>query len=403
MGKLTQSIQSTQSTVISQTPTNVVEEPIFKDDEKILPEFSFPDFDTIPVSTKTFIVITNLSFNIPVLVETLPITPYVVVPKKRGRKRKVAVIDPNKDIQNGSIITIEFEDCLRGVRLKTKKPKKTKRSTDKDEPFRNSMTVVMIVDGKPINFKITSNGKFQMTGCKKDSHAQQCIEYIWTYIKPFKNIYQCHSNYLQQKEIVNTKQSKNSKQDKKHKDKKVNTENQEKQNEGNQDNHELQERKDPFLKFLMVPAMRNIDINLGLVIDRKKLDRFFNTHTPYRSHFETMFGYTGVNIKMPVRKCITEMQVTQYVYDELKQSSHQIETVTYEKVLNLLTSKDRQKKLKKTLLNTFLVFHTGSVICSSLNADFAKDSYYEFIDIIRNNFEHFEEKLKKKISNGESQ
>ena len=45
-------------------------------------------------------------------------------------------------------------------------------------------------------------------------------------------------------------------------------------------------------------------------------------------------------------------------------------------------------KLKHTRYNTFLVFHSGKIIQSGLSADFMRDDYYEFCDIINNAHEH---------------
>ncbi len=142
-------------------------------------ELKFPNFDDIPVSTKTFIVMTNLTIDIKKLFEFLPITPYIVVPKRRGRKKKGATVDPNKGIADGSIITLDLANEIRGVCLKKKK----KRDGKSGDYFRNSVTIVMIIDDKIINFKISRNGKFQMTGCKYDEHAEKCVKYIWEYIK----------------------------------------------------------------------------------------------------------------------------------------------------------------------------------------------------------------------------
>ena len=47
---------------------------------------TFPDFDDIKVSTKTFTATTNLNIQIDLLFKNLPITSYIVTPKKRGRK-----------------------------------------------------------------------------------------------------------------------------------------------------------------------------------------------------------------------------------------------------------------------------------------------------------------------------
>jgi len=102
----------------------------------------FPDFDDIKVSTKTYTATTNLDINIKELYEKLPVTPYTVIPKKRGRKKKCDIVDPNINIEIGSIVTIKCEGQLRGVELK---PKKVKLS-NKQKWFNNSITIVIILD-----------------------------------------------------------------------------------------------------------------------------------------------------------------------------------------------------------------------------------------------------------------
>jgi TATA-box binding protein (TBP) (component of TFIID and TFIIIB) len=298
----------------------------------------FPKFEDIPVSTKTFIVMTNITLNIKKLFDFLPITDYVLVPKRRGRKKKNTVTDPNKNISDGSIITIDLANNVRGVVLKKKK-KKDGKSTDY---FRNSVTIVMVIDGKKINFKISNNGKFQMTGCKKDTHAERCVKYIWNYIKDTKDIYTLREN--------------------------------------------------ESFKAIFIPAMRNIDFSLGFILDREKLDEYFNTFTQYCSLLETSIGYTGVNIKIPVKKAITDLSIKELVY---KESDWMVpKTIPYQTYLDTLKPKEMQKKLDKERFNTFLVFHSGKVIMSSMCEEFARDTYYEFLDIIKNNYKQFEEKLK---------
>ena len=298
----------------------------------------FPKFEDIPVSTKTFIVMTNITLNIKKLFDFLPITDYVLVPKRRGRKKKNTVIDPNKHISDGSIITIDLANNIRGVVLKKKK-KKDGKSTDY---FRNSVTIVMVIDSKKINFKISNNGKFQMTGCKKDTQAETCVKYIWNYIKDTKDIYTIGENQS--------------------------------------------------FKAIFIPAMRNIDFSLGFILDREKLDEYFNTFTQYCSLLETSIGYTGVNIKIPVKKSITDLSIKELVYKESDWMGPNI--IPYQTYLDTLKPKEIQKKLDKERFNTFLVFHSGKVIMSSMCEDFARSTYYEFIDIIRENYKQFEEKLK---------
>jgi TATA-box binding protein (TBP) (component of TFIID and TFIIIB) len=296
----------------------------------------FKKFEDIPVSTKTFIVMTNITVDIKKLFDFLPITEYTVVPKRRGRKKKNTIVDPNKNIPDGSIITLDLANTIRGVVLKKKKKKEGKVN----DYFRNSVTVVMVIDGKKINFKISRNGKFQMTGCKYDHHAETCVKYIWEYLK------------------------------------------------GNTDIYTLNEKS---FKALFIPAMRNIDFSLGFILDREKLDEYFNTYTNYYSLLETSIGYTGVNIKIPVTKPITDLKIKELTYKGDRWLSPKF--IPYQKYLDTLKPKEQQKKIDKERFNTFLVFHSGKTICSSMCEEFARDTYYEFIDIIKKNYRLFEEKL----------
>jgi len=297
----------------------------------------FPEFDDIKVSTKTFTAMTNLVINLPKLFDFLPITDYVVVPKRRGRKKKVVVVDPNKDIPEGSIITLKHIEKLRGVDLKKKKTEKKKKKW-----FRNSFTTVMMLD-KLINFKICQNGTFQMTGCKSAAHAHKCVKYIWEYIKNEEgNIY----TY----------------------------------NHGN------------ALNALFVPAMRNIDFSVGFFVDREKLARYMATQDDFHCLLETSFGYTGVNIKLPISKEITELVITKMTYTKDREYINIVDA-PYQEYLDYLPIKERDAKIKADRYNTFLVFHSGKLIMSGIHADFMRDTYYYFLEIIRGCFDEIEERL----------
>lgn len=303
--------------------------------------FIIPKFEDIPVSTTTSIVMTNITLDIRKLYEHLPVTEYIVVPKRRGRKKKSIIVDPNKEIVDGSIITVDLENNVRGVRLKKKKKSTAKKGEDY---FRNSVTVVMVIDGKKINFKISRNGKFQMTGCKTDEHSKKCVGFIWKYIKNFDDVYT------------------------------------------------MNEDSDTF-EALFIPAMRNIDFGLGFHIDREKLDKYFNTKTDYCSLLETSIGYTGVNIKIPFKKPITELNLRKLTWDEDYNEWHEPELVPFTYYLDLLKPKEKEKKLKKERYHTFLTFHSGKIIMSSLCEEFARDTYYEFMNIIKDNHKVFQEQL----------
>ena len=342
----------------------------------------FPEFNSIKVSTKTFIVMTNLILDIDKLFKFLPITDYILIPKRRGRKKKNEPSDPNINISSGSIITLEYQNNIRGVDLKKKK--KNKDTKKRGNYFRNSVTIVMIIDNKKINYKVSANGKLQMTGCKHDEQAEECVKWFWYYIKDEKNVYS----------FSNTNQISDSKKKtlpsfiedkivgkymKKDGTKKV--------------KEELSEViPDKFLKVVFIPAMRNIDFSLNFFVDREKLDEYFNTCTNYHSLLETSFGYTGVNIKIPIKKSIQELMLKELVYKNDEWSDEFF--IPYNDYLCMLPSdKDISRKLKKLRYNTFLVFHSGKTIMSGMEATFMHDEYYEFLNIIRDCYDIIEERL----------
>lgn len=314
-------------------------------------KLKFPNFNDIKVSTKTFIIKTNLTLDLKKLFDFLPITEYTVIPKKSGRKKKTDTVENGINIKSGSIVTMKFENKIKGIELK---PKKTTKK--KSKWFRNSFTIVMIIDNKPINMKVCQNGVFQATGCKFDSQVQGCVKHIWEYIKNEEDNIYCFNNGYE-------------------------------------------------FEALFIPAMRNIDFSVGFLVDREKLAKYMSTQTEFHSLLETSFGYTGVNIKCPITQDIRSMEIVKIHYYfpkerdiELLKGEEEVncweeQITTYAEYLKLLPEKEQQKKINKDRYNTFLIFHSGRIIMSSVCAKFAIDSYYYFINIIRTSYDIIEERL----------
>ena len=297
---------------------------------------AFPAFENIPVSTKTYTATTNLLIDIKKLFQLLPVTPYVVIPKKRGRKKKGAQFDPNETIKPGSIVTVKCEGDIRGVELSPKK----KKTGQKKKWFRNSITIVIILD-KPINFKVCRNGTFQMTGCKSHEHAELCVKHLWEHIKDDEDLYSFTRN-----------------------------------------THNLE--------VLFIPSMRNIDFSLGFLVDRSKLNAYMSNHPKSHCLLETSFGYTGVNIKIPLSNDISTLDVKKVtVEDDIWRE----EWTTYKEYLDLLEEKDRTTKIKKVRYNTFLVFHSGNCIMSGLTEKFMAPVYQYFTELIGKGRAEIEERL----------
>ena len=304
-------------------------------------EFNFPAFEDIKVSTKTIIIVSNLVLDIEKLFDFLPFVYYKVIEKKRGRKKKTDVPEIPMEVPSGSIVSIKYRDEVRGVNMKKKK--KTVNNKKRSDYFRNSVTVEMMIDNKKINYKVSRNGKFQMTGCKNDDNADKCVKFFWEYIKDNPELYK------------------------------------------------FQNPDDKTFKIVFDPAMRNIDFDLNFLVDREKLDEYFNTHTQYHSLLETSFGYTGVNIKFPVVKPLTDLNLMSYTWSDGTWS--ECKYITYMEYISMLPEKEGLKKLNKQRYTTFLVFHSGKVIMSGMEETFMKDVYYDFLKIINDCYELIREKL----------
>lgn len=297
---------------------------------------NFSKFEDISAYTKTFTSLTNITVNLRELYEFLPITPYIVIPKKRGRKKKGEVPVDVNNLKEGSIITLKYKDEFRGVILKPKK------KTTKKKWFGNSFTVVMFLD-KRITFKICQNGTFQMTGCKSDEHAMLCIKYIWNYMK-----------------------------------------------DSNTFTYNFDNPEDTNLFSLVIPSLRNISFYLGFKVDREKLKNYMSHNTKYRSILETSFGSTGVNIKFVLNEDISKMPIKKLCSDG---EDWVYEDETYQTYLDIISPKERDKKLGMTRRTTFLVFHSGKVIMSGLIYEFMEEVYNLFIQIITEAFDDIQEKL----------
>jgi len=308
------------------------------------------NFDEIDISTQTIIGKTNWKINTQELFNSLPITEYKVIPKKRGRRPKEEKIVEPQILHEGEIITLKLGDKLRGVDLKKKKEKRDKEEKEKDTPsfFRNSLTVVMFCEGKLINFKISKNGKFQFTGCKSDENAHSCLDHIRKYIEK--------ANEQSDKKIgllpLNSK-----------------------------------------LEVIYTTVMTNINFSLGFCVNKENLDEYINKNTNYHSLLETTFGYTGVNIKINMPK-LDDMTVIKMEYDnDEKDQKWKKDIINYNQYLLTLDDKERIKEKTKVRYLTFLVFQSGNVILSSPHKSCMKSTYENFINMINNCKSFIEEKF----------
>lgn len=300
---------------------------------------TIPKFSDIKISTETIIAISNLTFDLNLLYNYLPVTEYIVVKRKRGRKKKVEVINPNKHILPGSIISVQSKTNVRGAVLKKKKESKTY--------FLNSITVILMIEqGKMINTKISKNGKFQITGCKDNNHFIQCIQYLYNHIRNSER-------QIGEKICVLKPNSAYS-----------------------------------YPRIIFNIVMKNIDFKVGFSIQRDKLDTFISVNTDFHSHYEGSIT-TGVNIKIKSKNPYDKNLNCLEIIDE---NTFNHTFVDYGDYLELLEDKEKNKEMKKEKYHTFLVFCSGSIIQSGSGPEM-ENVYNDFMKILLSNRQHFEEKL----------
>jgi len=282
------------------------------------------DFKEIAISTRTIIVSTNTEIHIEEMYKNLPITSYKVIEKRRGRKKKNYVEHIQNNVEDGSIISVKYQGNIRGVELK-----KRKKSS---KYFRNAVTIIISVNNKLINLKISSNGKFQVTGCKDFNNCKKAIQYLFDIIIQDKDTYF--------------------------------------KNCGDK------------VKIIFNNVMTNKDFSVGFSVNRENLDNIINSNTEYNSLLETSFGYTGVNLKMKLDPKIDRS----FNYMELNVDTQQYTEgqIDYETYVKSLTDKELLKE-HKTRHITFLIFQSGNVIMSGMNEIFMEKYYNIFFDIVNKN------------------
>lgn len=291
-------------------------------------------FDDISVSTQTIICKTNWRINLGELYNILPVSEYTVYKKKRGRKPKSFVENEIQLLEDGSIVTLKFNGQMKGVNIKKNK-----------SGFRNSLTMVMQTNGKFINVKISKNGKFQITGSKTSDNAQKFIEYLKKYVD-------VHDTDLPNSQrILSVKCNSN-----------------------------------PEVTFLDV--MTNIHFSLGFTICRENLDKYMNMNTKYYSLLETSFGYTGVNIKIPL-KDLEKLPIRRITF---RDGIWNREDITYNKYISSLSQKDQEKERCKSRYTTLLVFQSGNCIASSVHKICMRQAFEEFQNIVKKCRDIIEEK-----------
>lgn len=297
-----------------------------------------PSFDSVQVSTMTIIVYTNLIINIRKVFKYLPTTPWQIIKKKRGRKKRIYLENPNINVLPGSVISIKHKNDVRGVCLKPPKP-----TNGNSEYWRHSVCVVMILENlKMLNVKVSRNGKFQITGCKCMQHAMEFVKHLYSLM--------IEAEEWTGESLFTYKTDQDDEG-------------------GAEPNEEFQSVTPPpktssptdGLLATFKCVMKNIDFDAGYKIRRNRLNALINHRTDFRSIFESSIG-TSVNIKLKANHhsdpAINRLRITGA--GEVMEDS-----IPYEEFLSSLSAKAQRDERLKEAYHTFLVFASGSIIMSS--------------------------------------
>lgn len=305
-------------------------------------------YEDLPQSVYGVMAYTNFDIDLNMLYKYIPIIDYEVIKKKRGRKKKTDIPIKPVELPEGSVVTCQFENNLRGQRIKNKKVPKKKSNR---QYFLNSVTIVLVIkNNKFINVKVTGKYNFQISGCKTSEQYINTMCVIFDILKKIET-YIGHPIY-QLIPLGNIKS------------------------------------ENPIVIFNK--TMINKDCMVNFNIDREKLTMFLNKNTDFSAFFNGAMA-PGINVKLK-NTIPHELKLDKIeLFDDLKYK-HTI--IDYEEYYNLLSDKDKKKLHKKEVLNknnhSFMIHQPGSIVQSDIGPN-QGIVFKQLITLLYNNRKEFEE------------
>lgn len=269
-------------------------------------------FDDLIRTTRTVIADTNLTLDIAKVYELIPITECVVPEKKKGRRKKDCISVAPVVLPSGSIISAKYNGQSKGLVSKSGKA-----------AFKNSITIVMDIKQRRVNFKLSKNGRFQITGNNDDYHIDKCVKYMWKLLRTWPDVYEVNGTSL---------------------------------------------------KVTFWSSMVNFKTNVGFRISRQNLNTYVNEMTEYVSIFETSSGSASVNIKIPLVFDDLELRTMTFRSNKWVRG-----TVMYNDFVQCASGKITNKDKRYV---SFLVFHTGEIIMTAMDREVMKPYFEKFIALL---------------------
>lgn len=290
----------------------------------------YQEFDELDISTNTIMVYCNITFNLQKVYEVLPIT---VVDVPLTKKKKLPDVKKIK-APYGTIFSIRYKNDYKGIITKAPSEKASNY-------FLNQVALFLSLGNKNLHIMVFKD-TFKIAGSKDLNQAIEATKLLWSFISAD------HSTYAMS---------------------------------------DIPENKDQFQypSFIFDTVMTNVDFKLGFQIDRKKLNNLMNdkkyNSIIKMSRFETT-GNPNVNIKFYCKKP-----------DNFTYKCMILENVDNPTFRILPENFFDKKKKKKPNYTTFLVFRSSKVIESGKFKESSKNSYNEFINIIKTHQDEIKEKI----------
>ena len=219
---------------------------------------------------------------------------------------------------------VKICDCLFHVLYKKREKgfKKKKKIKNATKNFLNCISFTFNKDNKKVNLKVFRNGVVQLTGCKNFDHCKLGILLFWDLIKSIK----CIKNF-------------NS------------------------------------LDLFLVSVMRNVNFNLGFLVDMEKLGKYIIERRSNYKISPVIGGFIGMQFVVDLES-IDDMPVYKF---EIKKDGELIEkeSISYKEFTDIIKVNNTKKNI------SIAIFQTGRVLISGIHEKYQNPLIEWFLNLIK--------------------
>ena len=217
---------------------------------------------------------------------------------------------------NDFLVHVLYKKDEKGFRKK-RKAKVCKKN------FLNCISFTFIKNNKKINIKVFRNGTIQLTGCKNFDHCKTGIILFWNLIKSIN----CGKHFN-------------------------------------------------CLELYLVSVMRNVNFNIGFLIDREKLGKYIIEKSSDYKISPVMGGFIGMQFLVEL-KSIDDMPVYKF---KINQAGDMIEEdyILYKDFIKIINVNN---KISKRYIN-IAIFQTGRILISGIHEKYQNPLIQWFLNLV---------------------